>query len=62
MLRRLAFHLILSVLGAAAFGGSLLSQTFDLATQGREIVALDGLMRFHPGDDPTLAWANPRSS
>jgi hypothetical protein len=59
MPRRRVFHLILSVLGVAAFGSSLHSQTFDLATQGRQIMALDGPMRFHPGDDPTLAWANP---
>jgi sigma-B regulation protein RsbU (phosphoserine phosphatase) len=31
--------------------------TFDLATDRQPILSLDGLWRFHPGDDP--AWADP---
>ena len=59
MLPRLAFRLIAVVLAATALSGSLTAQNFDLATHGQQIIALDQLMRFHPGDDPTLAWANP---
>ena len=32
-------------------------QTFDLQTQRSPIASLDGMWRFHPGDDP--AWAKP---
>ncbi|MGA7887095.1 MAG: PP2C family protein-serine/threonine phosphatase [Acidobacteriaceae bacterium] len=59
MLSRLAFRLTLVILANSVLGGSLAAQSFDLAGHGRQIVALDGLMRFRPGDDPTLAWANP---
>ena len=59
MLSRLAFRLIAVVLAASALSGSLTAQSFDLAAHGQQIIALDQLMRFHPGDDPTLAWANP---
>ena len=46
-----AFLLILSA------GASAVSQTFSMAT-GRELVAsLDGLWRFHTGDNPN--WADP---
>jgi Stage II sporulation protein E (SpoIIE) len=58
MLSRLAFRLILALVGSA-LSGSIAAPSFDLADHGRQIVALDGLMRFHPGDDPTLAWAEP---
>src|ERR1700733_5025811 len=58
MLARLAFRLIAVVL-LAALSGSLSAQSFALATDGQQIIALDQLMRFHPGDDPTLAWAKP---
>ena len=59
MLARLAFRLIAVVLAVLALGSSLAAQSYDLATHGQQIIALDQLMRFHPGDDPTLAWANP---
>ena len=59
MLARLAFRLIAVILAAPVLSGSLPAQSFDLATHGQQIIALDQLMRFHPGDDPTLAWANP---
>jgi sigma-B regulation protein RsbU (phosphoserine phosphatase) len=57
MLPRLAFRLIAVVFSASALSGSLVAQSYDLAAQGQQIIALDQLMRFHPGDD--LAWANP---
>ena len=59
MLPRLAFRLLAVVLAALALSGSLLAQSYDLATHGQQTIALDQLMRFHPGDDATLAWANP---
>jgi hypothetical protein len=59
MLSRLAFRLIAVVLAAVALNGSLSAQSFDLAAHGQQIIALDQLMRFHSGDDPTLAWAKP---
>jgi Stage II sporulation protein E (SpoIIE) len=59
MLARLAFHLFAVVLGVSVLSGSLAAQSFDLAADGQQIIVLDQFMRFHPGDDPTLAWANP---
>ena len=59
MLPRLAFRLIGAILTASTLSGLLAAQSFDLAGHGRRIVALGGPMRFHPGDDPTLAWARP---
>jgi len=59
MLARLALRLIAVILAAPALGGSLTAQSFDLAAHGQQIIAFDQLLRFHPGDDPTLAWANP---
>jgi hypothetical protein len=59
MLPRLAFRLIAVVLAASALSGSLTAQSFDLAAHGQQIIALDQLMRFHPCDDPSLAWADP---
>ena len=59
MLPRLAFRLIGAILTASTLSGLLAAQSFDLAGHGRRIVALGGLMRFHPGDDSTLAWARP---
>jgi hypothetical protein len=59
MFPRVAFRLIAVVLAVFALSGSLPAQSFDLAAHGQQIIALDQLMRFHPGDDPTLAWANP---
>jgi hypothetical protein len=57
MLPSLAFRLIAVVLAIPVLCGSLSAQSFDLAAHGQQIIALDQLMRFHPGDD--LAWANP---
>ena len=45
--------------GPLSLSGSLAAQSFNLAAQGQQIIALDQLMRFHPGDEPTLGWANP---
>jgi Stage II sporulation protein E (SpoIIE) len=59
MLPRLAFRLIAVVLASVALSGSIGAQSFDLAAHGQQIIALDQRMRFHPGDDPTLAWADP---
>ncbi len=59
MLARLAFRLIAVVLVPFSLSGSLAAQSFNLAAQGQQIIALDQLMRFHPGDEPTLGWANP---
>src|SRR5580692_1656362 len=33
------------------------AQNFDLANSPQSLITLDGLWRFHPGDDPS--WANP---
>ena len=57
MLPRMAFRLIAVALAAAAHSGALTAQNYDLAAHGQQIIALDRLMRFHPGDD--LAWADP---
>lgn len=59
MLDRKALRPILIALAGAVFCGALAAQSFDLGTQGRPILGLGGLMRFHPGDDPTLGWSNP---
>lgn len=59
MLARLAFRLIGAILTALTLSGLLAAQSFDMAGHDRRIVALGGLMRFHPGDDPTLDWARP---
>jgi sigma-B regulation protein RsbU (phosphoserine phosphatase) len=58
MLPRLAC-LIAVFLAIPALSGRLAAQSFDLAANGQQIIALDQLMRFHPGDDLTLGWANP---
>ncbi len=59
MFSRLALRLIVVVLAASALNASLSAQSFDLTTHGQQIISLDQLMRFHPGDNPTLAWAAP---
>jgi hypothetical protein len=43
------------VVGVACIPGC--AQTFDLSTSSGQVASLDGLWRFHPGDDP--AWASP---
>ena len=53
-MKRLLF-LLLSLLPASF--GSLRAQTFDLAAGRIPVASLDGLWRFHPGDNPS--WANP---
>lgn len=40
-----------------ACSGLIQAQTFSLATDREPVASLDGLWRFHPGDNPT--WANP---
>jgi len=62
MLPRLAFRLIGAILTASSLSGLLAAQNFDMAGHDRRIVALGGLMRFHPGDDPTLAWLDLTST
>jgi sigma-B regulation protein RsbU (phosphoserine phosphatase) len=47
---------LLSLLLLAASG--LQCQTFNLQTGSQPVASLDGLWRFHPGDDP--AWADPK--
>jgi sigma-B regulation protein RsbU (phosphoserine phosphatase) len=47
--------LLLLMLG---FRGVLCGQKFDLANGRVPVASLDGLWRFHTGDDP--AWANPK--
>src|SRR5580698_1822936 len=37
--------------------GEMLGQNFDLTTGREPVASLDGLWRFHTGDDP--AWADP---
>jgi hypothetical protein len=59
MLPRLAFRLIGAILTASTLSGLLAAQNFDMVGHDRRIVALGGPMRFHPGDEPTLAWARP---
>jgi phosphoserine phosphatase RsbU/P len=49
----LLFHL--AVMGACSL---LSAQTFDLTHPGDPVMSLDGLWRFHPGDNP--AWADPK--
>jgi phosphoserine phosphatase RsbU/P len=52
-MKKLPLFLLL-MLGTCAV---LRGQTFDLQTQRLPMASLDGVWRFHPGDDP--AWANP---
>ena len=52
-------RLVAVALAIFALSGTLIAQSFDLATRGQQIITLDQLFRFHPGDDPSLAWANP---
>ncbi len=48
---------LLALVCALLFAHSLGAQTFDLEKDRQPIVALDGLWRFHTGDDPR--WADP---
>lgn len=48
--------LLLGILLGACACGVLHGQSFDLGAGREPIASLDGLWRFHPGDDP--AWAN----
>ncbi|MGO9775242.1 MAG: hypothetical protein ACLQGT_16415 [Terracidiphilus sp.] len=41
----------------AGWDGALYAQSFDLATGRLPVASLDGLWRFHTGDNP--AWADP---
>jgi sigma-B regulation protein RsbU (phosphoserine phosphatase) len=47
--------LLLIALGTCSL---LRAQTFDLSNSHLPVLSLDGLWRFHTGDDP--AWANPK--
>lgn len=53
--RRNKAAILLAVLLACCC--ALRAQTFSLQTQREPVTSLDGLWRFHTGDDP--AWANP---
>lgn len=48
---------ILVSLLAILFAPCVRAQSFDLNRDRQPVVSLDGLWRFHPGDDP--AWASP---
>ncbi|HWG22311.1 MAG TPA: PP2C family protein-serine/threonine phosphatase [Terracidiphilus sp.] len=50
-MRKLALFLVLALPGAVA------AQTFSLISGREPVTSLDGLWRFHTGDDP--AWAHP---
>lgn len=41
-----------------SFCGGLGAQAFEVRDDNLRVASLDGLWRFHPGDDP--AWANPK--
>ncbi|HTW46020.1 MAG TPA: SpoIIE family protein phosphatase [Acidobacteriaceae bacterium] len=49
--------LVLLLFQAALIPCALHAQTFNLETQREPVVSLDGLWRFHTGDNP--AWASP---
>ena len=49
--------LLLAVFFASAASGTLCAQTFDLTHNPEPVISLNGLWRFHPGDN--LAWADP---
>ena len=58
MLPRHVGKLIVFGCVAAFAGGSVCgAQTFDLTHPAEPVMSLDGLWRFHPGDNP--AWADP---
>ncbi|HEX3986741.1 MAG TPA: SpoIIE family protein phosphatase [Acidobacteriaceae bacterium] len=48
---------LLCLLAMVPFAGRLSAQSFNLRSGREPIVSLDGLWRFHAGDNP--AWANP---
>jgi hypothetical protein len=50
-------NLVLALVLLPACCGLLHAQTFSLATDREPVASLDGLWRFHPGDNP--AWASP---
>ncbi|HTB97027.1 MAG TPA: SpoIIE family protein phosphatase [Terracidiphilus sp.] len=54
-MRKFPLILLLVMLGTNA---GLRAQTFDLANGRVPLVSLNGLWRFHPGDDPR--WADPK--
>lgn len=51
----------LLVLGALFVEGHIQSQTFNLENDRVQIAELQGLWRFHTGDDPDgkMGWADP---
>jgi len=49
--------LLLFLLLASTLCGPAHAQTFDLNAGRQPLTSLDGLWRFHTGDDPQ--WANP---
>ena len=53
-MRKLPLLLLLLILGTC---GVLQAQTFDLTTGRLPVASLDGLWRFHTGDNPE--WADP---
>jgi sigma-B regulation protein RsbU (phosphoserine phosphatase) len=52
-MKRLPLFFLLTLVTCAVLRG----QTFDLQTQRLPMASLNGMWRFHPGDDP--AWAKP---
>jgi len=60
VVRNLRFSIAWPALALCLLLASLipaLAQTFDLSKSPQSLITLDGLWRFHPGDDPS--WANP---
>jgi len=53
-LRALPLLALLALLPALPY---VRAQSFDLSNSPQSLITLDGLWRFHPGDDPS--WANP---
>jgi phosphoserine phosphatase RsbU/P len=53
-MKRTALFALLLILSAC---GSLAAQSFSLVTGREPVASLDGMWRFHTGDDP--AWASP---
>lgn len=56
LLRALRARIVFAAALAGAWG-VLHAQTFDLSHPNEPVMSIDGLWRFHPGDNP--AWADP---
>ena len=56
-MRRTPFSVVLAFLLLLCTASDLYGQTFNLQTGREPVTSLDGLWRFHTGDNPT--WADP---